>query len=314
MSGEGKQSSGKRKNNLISGDFVMIIAVVLAFLLTGGVFARMSKYPNQGIYETELFGSGSDGSQKNLQLGTFGVLKCTNKTAINFLIDNSGSMQFGEPNSKIDQLKTALRTFAEYFPPTGAIAMQTYSETVKERVPFSIFNTSKTLFLEEVAAMGPQTATHSRDAFLVAEQNINLGKGLFPDYKFSLVYISDGIPESRNGNSFCGGGNCSGGTCSGGTSAEYCMPHPLAHNFCRCYDTNQDPLDIANRIKSNGTEIFTIAFTDDHADADLDAKLQNLMRNIATEPSSGHYFHAPVTNQLTNIISLITNRICNQPT
>ncbi len=304
MPGDGKQSSGKRKNNLISGDFVMIIAVILAFLLTGGVFARMSKYPNQGIYETELFGSGSDGTQKNLQLGTFGVLKCTNKTALNFVIDNSGSMQFGEPNSKIDQLKTALRTFAEYFPPTGAIAMQTYSETVRERVPFSLFNSSKTLFLEEVAAMGPQTATHSRDAFLVAEQNINLGKGLFPDYKFSLVFISDGIPESRQQNNLC----------PGGQHGEYCMVHPLAPSACRCYDTNQDPLDIANRIKNNGTEIFTIAFTDDHADADLDAKLQNLMRNIASEPSTGHYFHAPVTNQLTNIISLITNRICNQPT
>lgn len=311
MSGNIRISQGKKKRNLISGDLILIVVLILAFLLAGGIYTRFSKFPNQGTYETELFGTGSS-DQEGLQLGTFGVLQCKNKTAINFLIDNSGSMQFGEPDSKIQQLKTALRTFAEYFPPTGAIAMQTYSETVKERVPFSIFNESKSLFLAEVAAMGPQTATHSRDAFLVAENNINLGKGLFPDYQFSLVFISDGIPESRNGNTYCGGGSCSGGSCTGGTSPEYCMQHPLADNACRCFDTNQDPTDIATRIKANGIRIFTIAFTDDHADAKLNDKLQNLMRNVASGPND--YFHAPVNNQLTNIISLITNRICVQPT
>lgn len=299
MSGNIRISQGKTKRSLISGDLILIVVLILAFLLAGGIYTRLSAFPNQGIYETELFGAGSS-DQEGLQLGTFGVLHCRNKTAINFLIDNSGSMQFGEPDSKIQQLKTALRTFAEYFPPTGAIAMQTYSETVRERVPFSLFNESKSLFLEEVAAMGPQTATHSRDAFLVAENNINLGKGLFPDYQFSLVFISDGIPESRQANNLC----------AGGPQGEYCMRHPLEPSACRCFDTNQDPTDVATRIKANGTRIFTIAFTDDHADARLDDKLQNLMTNVA---SPGDYFHAPVNNQLTNIISLITNRVCTQP-
>ncbi len=308
MAGDINFSSGKRKHGLINGDFIIILAILFAVLFSGVLFSRTSKFPNQGIYETELFGTaGTD--KDGLQLSTFGVLQCTNKVAINFLIDNSGSMQFGEPTAKIDQLKVALRTFAEYFPPTGAIAMQTYSEAVKERVPFSIFNTSKSLFLEEVGAMGPQTATHSRDAFLVAEQNINLGKGLFPDYEFSLVFISDGIPESRQANNFCDGDHDGD---HGDQTGEYCMPHPLAPNACRCFDTNQDPSDIATRIKSNGTRIFTIAFTDDHADADLDDKLQNLMRSIASSPND--YFHAPLNNQLTNIISLIANRVCNQPT
>ncbi len=301
MSGSININQGKKRRNLISGDFIVILILILAFALAGGVFTRLSPFTNQGTYETELFGTGST-TQEGLQLGTFGVLQCKNKTAINFLIDNSGSMQFGEPDSKIDQLKTALRTFAEYFPPTGAIAMQTYSEQVRERVPFSIFNESKTLFLEEVSAMGPQTATHSRDAFLVAERNINLGKGLFPDFQFSLVFISDGIPESRQMNNLC----------PGGQNGEYCMRHPLAASACRCFDTNQDPTDVAARIKANGTRIFTIAFTDDHADAKLNDKLQNMMRNVASGPND--YFHAPVNNQLTNIISLITNRVCVQPT
>lgn len=290
------QLRGRNKHNLISGDFIMILAVILGFLLTGGFFVRTSRYPNQdqGFYETEIIVD-KNASKSALQLETFTIKRCANNTAVDFLIDNSGSMQFG---TKMAELKRALTMFADKFSPSGAIAFQTYSESVKTRLEFSLFKDSKSKFLSEVASMKPLTATHSRDAFIIAQDSLNKGKTKFPQHKFALIFISDGIPETKSGND----------ACPGGIGSEYCMEHPLVKGECRCYDVNQDPRDIATQIKSSGTRIFTIAFTDDLADAYLDAKLQLLMRDLASSPED--YYHAPIESQLTNIINQIANIIC----
>lgn len=304
----------------------MILAILFGFLLTGGFYLKTSQYSNKGYYETEVITPVPGSAEESLQLETFAVKKCRSNTAINFLIDNSGSMQFG---NKMQELKTALITFANEFPPSGAIALQTYSETVKNRVDFSLFIDSKQKFINEVEDMDWMSATHSKDAFLAAQNSFNRGKTLFPDYQFALIFISDGIPETRVGNNTCGGGTCgggtctgtlsggecrngimTGGTCTGGTSTEYCMEHPILKNTCRCYDPTQDPTQIANVLKNIlGIRIFTIAFTDDLADARLNNKLQTLMQSLA---SPGDYYLAPIETELTDIIDEVTNEICTQ--
>ena len=59
MSGSININQGKKRRNLISGDFIVILILVLAFALAGGVFTRLSPFTNKGTYETELFGTGS---------------------------------------------------------------------------------------------------------------------------------------------------------------------------------------------------------------------------------------------------------------
>lgn len=303
----------------------MIVAIIFGLLLSGGLFARTSKYPNRGFYETEVITPQPGSGEEGLQIETFKVKECRSNMAINFLIDNSGSMQFG---NKMEELKNALITFANQYPLSGAIALQTYSETVRNRVEFSLFKDSKQKFIDQVNDMDWISATHSKDAFNAASVSINKGKTLFPDYQFTLVFISDGIPETRLGNNTCGGGSCgggncsgnlvggecrnglmSGGTCTGGTSPEFCMEHPILADTCRCYDSNQDPSAIASLLKAapSNVRIFTIAFTDDLADAHLNNKLQSLMRSIA---SPGSYYLAPIESELTDIIDQIANRIC----
>jgi hypothetical protein len=175
--------------------------------------------------------------------------------------------------------------------------MQTYSEDVQNKVPFGIFKDNKDQFFNAVEDMIPQTATHSKDAFLVAQKNINEAMKDRPNYKFSLIFISDGIPETDATNKLC----------PGGQNSQYCAPHPFDATACRCYATSQDPTEIARQIKNSGVRIFTIAFVD-ASESKFDTDLQKLMIDVASAPND--YYRAPVESQLTDIINQISSRIC----
>jgi hypothetical protein len=286
----------KPKHKTASGDFIIVFAVILGFLLTGGFVFRTSNYPSQQSDQTIVITKPVPLSKSSLQLNTFDVKRCSSTTAIDFLIDNSGSMQFG---TKMQELQNALKIFAGKFPTSGAIALQTYSETVQDKVHFSLFKDSKNQFLNAVSAMTPQTATHSKDAFLVAQNSLKQGMKDFPNYKFSLVFISDGIPETDAANK----------ACIGGQNSQYCAPHPFDSAACRCYDVNQDPTSVASQIKASGVRIYTIAFVDS-SESKFNADLQTMMADVASSPSD--YYMAPIDTQLTDIITQISTSICTE--
>lgn len=283
------------KHKIFNGDFIIIIGVIMGFLFTSGMFFRTSDYPEKKDVETTIITQPVESSNSNLQLRTFNIQTCSSKLAVDFLIDNSGSMQFG---TKMQSLKNALKVFAAQFPDSGALALQTYSETVNNRLPFTVFKDAKEQFLNDVDSMAPLSATHSKDAFLVAQNSINDGKSSFPNYNFNLIFISDGIPETDAKNQLC----------PGGQNSQYCAVHPMVATACRCYDTDQDPTAVATQIKNSGIRIFTIAFVDP-TEARFNDNLQRLMMDVASSPRD--YYMAPIDGQLIDIINQISTRICS---
>ena len=275
---------------------IVFLLIILASFLVGGIIPSVTNKTLTPLGENEVdFSKIATNPHSNLQLKTFGIKQCSSNAALDLLIDNSGSMSFG---SKMDDLKNALRVLASNFPDNGVLTLQTFSEVPIELVPFDkLFGQDKPQFLTAVNLMHPISGTYSKDAFVFAMGKIAEGRRKFPNHKFSLLFISDGIPETGATNQACQGGvngpNC--GTAPSGT--------------CRCFASEQDPTAIAAQIKQTGVKIFTITYTDT-SDAKFDTKLKAMMSNVASSPSDAYV--APASNQVATVLKQIQTKICQE--
>lgn len=126
------------------------------------------------------------------------------------------------------------------------------------------------------------------------------------DFSFSYppaLTLFDGVPETKEKNDTCFD--------NGGPSSDpqYCTNSPTyPPPACRCFDTNQDPTNLATQIKQSGVTIFSIGYVSAE-DSKFQNDLQNLMTNVA---SPGNFYPAPITNQITDILSSITDKVCPQ--
>lgn len=273
-----------------SGKGGMIIVLLLGLVIFGSVMLTNGPFPQN--YETpsentsgEVILSDDGQVQKydTLQLKTLKFKQCAKTAAVNFLVDNSGSMQFG---SKLQNLKSGLTAFGTGFPDNGAIAMQVFSgpNPPREIIPPSYFKDAKNQFNLGVKSMTAYGATYTRDAFVFAKSKLDIAIPKFPDHKFAMIFISDGIPETIG--------------CS-----------PRQNN---CWPADQDPRtspSVADEIKNEGVRIFTIAYLD-RQDAFWDGQLESLMKDVAS--SQTDYYRAPLTNQLTDILNQIGNKLCKE--
>lgn len=292
-----------KRNNLfhpkgyIADILIIVLVVVISFFMIGNLFPKFSANPiSNDVYEINP--TTSVDIHNNLQLKTLQASKCSGTTAVDFLIDMSGSMEIGSKSAK---LTDALTFFASNFPDTGVVAMQTFNETTTEAVPFGFFQDQKQRFTNAIRAFAPIGGTYSLDAFTFAKQKLDaaIADPRFARYKFAMIFISDGIPETRFGNS----------RCDGSINGPNCAPQSAGSTNCRCFDPDQDPTGIAKQIKDNGTRIFTIRYVDD-SEAKFNTKLTELMTNVAS--SADDAFPAPLNNQLTDIMQKISTRICTQ--
>lgn len=283
-----------RPKGYIADIIIIVLVVVFSLFLVGNLFPKFEN--SSSLDQYEIAPTPSPDIHDNLQLKTFGFKKCSGTVAIDFLIDMSGSMAYG---TKLKNLQDALKVFANSFPATGAIAMQTYNVSNKERVPFSYFQDSKNLFLSSIAGFQPYSGTHSKDAMTFAKSKLDAGRPKFPGYNFALIFISDGIPETLATNI----------NCPGGINGDLCSPSPENPSACRCFATDQDPTEIADQIKTSGVRIFTIRYIDT-TDQKFNTRLTTLMQNVASDPNKDAYL-APLNNQIEEILKQITVRICN---
>ncbi len=283
---------------------ILGIIIVASFALIGG-FSPLVKNPP---IDTTIYTPDAEilrGSQNNLQLKTIKFTSCGSSAAIGFLVDQSGSMGFGTPGAtKEDNLKNALNVFATNFPTEGIAGLNTFSDheppDIHPSVPFNFFKNNKSQFINVVTNMTSNGGTYTKDAFILEKQILDAARAKYPDYKFNLIFISDGVPETRAGNYACPGGP--------GPSSRYCTAIPSnSPPACRCFDTSQDPTSIASQIKSSGVRIFTIGYVRDE-DAKFQDDLTNLMKNIASSPTD--FFVAPIDNQITSILQQISVKIC----
>jgi hypothetical protein len=274
----------------------MIIAS--AFVLVGGVLPDRSKKPTNLTAFTPITAVPTD-KYYNLQLKTINFKSCGNIATVGFLIDRSGSMSRG---TKLANLKSALQTFATTFPDEGLISLISFTTDNSGRnditvdIPFNLFKNVKNLFLSAIARLDPEGGTPTKDAFIVAQQEFARAKTQYPTRDFSMVFISDGIPETLANNRLC----------PGGSNSRYCTPDP--RGGCRCFDVNQDPYLIADQIKQSGVRIFSIGYIHEETEQKFKDDLTNLMRRVAS--SEEDFYFAPIDNQLTGILSQITKEIC----
>ncbi len=266
---------------------LLLLVIGSSILLTNGIFPpQFNSYPQNTDVENVPVSPSSSSSPRSLQLKPiqFTQKQCGQTLAVDFLVDNSGSMSFG---NKLTELKQGMIQFSQGFTDTTAIAVQKFSDKPSEVIPFSYYKDVRTQYSNYINSMSANGATYTKDAFVFTKQKMDAGISKFPNYKFALIFISDGVPETVQ-------------------SDHECIPAYCRAN-CQCFAPEQDPTDVASQIKQEGIRIFTIAYVD-KSDTNLEQRLENLMSNVASSPDD--FYKAPDSNQISGILSQISQKLC----
>ncbi|MBI4084622.1 MAG: VWA domain-containing protein, partial [Candidatus Levybacteria bacterium] len=191
---------------------------------------------------------------------------CTKKGAIAFLIDVSESMA---AEGKLTKLKEALNGFVNKLPSGSLVALYTFSDPSfgepKERASFG----SKTKLPRVINGLSPEGATYMLQGFQLVQQKLSVAKDDFPNHQFSLILVSDGVPELIE-----------------------CDKSHMPDNTCRAnrnYDYTQDPTltNIPDLIKDQDVRIYSIAIYDKE---DLDVSTNKLIQIMQSLASPDSYF------------------------
>ncbi len=273
----------KRKKNLSlisklhrskgSITFKLILAVIIigSVLLVSGVFPKEQMTPLDPDAPTfrPKFDEEQDVDRNTLQLRTIDFETCSQTVAIEMVLDRSGSMQ----NQKIQHLKNASLFFISRLPDDAPLGLITYSDDVKEEFEIQQYSIIKPRVNGIVQSLRADGFTHTRDAMIRAKSALEVGLPKFPDRQFSLILVTDGVPNL------------------GGT--EF---HP-----------NQDPRtapNVADEIKNMGVNIYSIGITQGVA------RRQEMLSMLQNISSANGVFEAPTTAELENIYNQIGFEMC----
>ncbi len=283
----------KGRGDLYVVSILTLIIIASAFLV-GGVYPDLNQVPetadmfepkekkadkkNTGVVQLRQLdvnkkprNQDNNSNNRNRQDQTGKPPACTKKGAIAFLIDVSASM---EANGKLTKLKEALNGFVNKLPSETLVGLYTFSDRTfgepKERVAFG----PKTKLLTPVGnspidALSPEGATFMLDGFQLVQGKLSVAKDDFPNRQFSLILVSDGVPELIE-----------------------CDTSHMPDNTCRAnrnYDYTQDPTltNIPDLIKDQDVRIYSIAMYDKD---DLDVSTNQLIYIMQTLASPDSYF------------------------
>lgn len=275
------------------------VAVGMGVLLARGITPKSTLSDPGETGELEVIQETPGPNQSNLQLKTIKFRECGSKVAVGLLVDRSGSMR----GAKIDNLQSALTTFSQTLSDQSVIGLSSFSSdddgaiVVTEDVPFSRYKDVKAMMPNAISNLYAAGATNTRTAFLFERDKILAAQKKFPDQKFALIFLSDGVPE-RNPKD-----------CASGRE----FPAPLGS---RCFANSQDPTqspDVSKEIKDAGIKIYTIALyvPGDPQDEYFMPDMRSMMIRIATEPTLSTYYELPDPTQLKKIYKDISQKICN---
>jgi hypothetical protein len=289
---------------------VLTLVIGLSVLFVGGLNPgnnfKLTPYSDTQSY-TPSNPSQQAGADKGLQLSLIKLKSCSSTVAVNFLVDNSGSMGWGK---KLVNLRNAILSFKNKLADESIIGLQTFSEDWENLIKPTEFKNVKESIHKTVCSIGKEGGTYTRDAFSKTEKVLDEAIAKYPGYKFALIFISDGVPETMEED------NVKYPDC---LSSEFCSSNPDTTNRCRCFAKKQDPtnfydtslVDIPQRIKDKGVKIFSIAFVDT-ADAKINEKLESLLKRTASSPESEYYYRAPSEEDITTILEQIASKICQE--
>lgn len=253
----------------------------------------------------------------NLQLKTFKINTCTQKSGIDILIDTSGSMA---DDNKIDKLKNALKTFTKDLSGTSAISIQTFSNVVTEKIPWGLYKNNKTQVQTTINNLNANGWTRMKDGFTLAKQKLSeaITQNKFPGYNYSMLLISDGVPEipppggaSPYDPTKCDMPNVPAP--AGDTRNCYVrVCDPRTAPALRCFAKEQDPRTPANLpqdIKTMGIPIYVIGL---YSNITSDNKLRNYLEpllkdDLASKPVSTHYYTYNSSDSTENLKKIFDN-------
>ncbi len=292
---------------------IMFLAIAMGVYLSGGSIPvdpngpagppTLEPYFDPADYGQQqiILPTGAQGSKNNLQLITFRVNVCVQKTAFLFLIDTSGSMKF---ENKMNRVKDALRAFTVPLAGKSAIGILTFSKSVDEKVPLSYYRDVRPQVQSAINGLVPDGWTVTRDGFNLAKQKLVEAKAAnkFPGYKYVLIVMTDGVPEIPPDRPR---------TCE---VPE--VPDPNTAPAKRCFAKEQDPrvpTDLSSDIKNGlATEIYSIGIYSPNYPSDLALApyLKKLLQDVSSQPPASHYYESVNAGNLTRIFESVTNRVC----
>lgn len=309
------------------GDATIWVVFLTMVILAGAGFLVGDIYPdlNQAVDNGEYFDVSDVNKNKNknsnataqlLQLDSKRQVRtpqgggdpsspsapqCENNGAIAFLVDVSESMADVHQEStaqvdKMTQVKNVLKSFVSRLPASTLVGLYTFSSPnfgePKERVGFAEFGQVRGQLTGAIDGLQPQGATYMRDGLSFVQQKISIARDQYPGKQFSLIFISDGVPELIE-----------------------CKPENMPNNECaqgdgaRNYDFTQDPTvdgDISQQIRQSGTHIYSIAMYNND-DLEITGRIQQILRTVATP---GSYKPSIEGNQLQSIFDEINTSVC----
>jgi uncharacterized protein YegL len=284
---------------------IMATIISFGFLMMGGTFpvgpVADTSPPRENVGKQEIvFTQEPDPGKENLQLQTFTIKEqCESKIAVDFLIDVSGSMRFG---NKLNEEKAALKAFTDRMVDESVIGIQIFSNPnrVREVVPIGYYKDVKTQVQNTINSLVPDGATSTRDGMALARDKLSgaINANKFPDYKYSLVFLTDGIPETTNPN-----------------ETDCIATATRDDGYRRCFARAQDPripTNIATEIKNLGVKIYSINITsNEKSDVELAPHLESLLQDVASIPISDHYYTSFEGKGLTGILDKVFSDICS---
>ena len=281
------------------------LAIGMGILLSRGITPKSVLSDPGETGDLEMVVETPSLNKSNLQLKTIKFKECASRVAIGLLVDRSGSMN----GIKMESLHSALSTFTQSMGDQSVVGLSSFSSddnnaiAVREDIPFSRYRDVKAQIpaaIQNIQAVG---STNTRTAFLFERDKILAAQKAFPEQKFALIFLSDGIPEDQTFRQTK--------TCASGRQAI--DPTTISP---RCFANSQDPTqppDISKEIKNAGIKIYTIALYDPTRSDDTYflPDMKRMMQTIATEPTLSTYYELPDPTQLKQIYKDIGQKICN---
>jgi hypothetical protein len=292
----------------------MFMIIGAGFLLSGGFTPvdpngpggppTLDPYFNAADYgeQKKIYPSNiARAADKNLQLKTFKVNTCGQKTAIDFLIDTSGSMQ---QDGKIDKEKVALKALTKRLTAKSVIGIHTFSQKANEEVPLSLYGDVKDQVMKSIEGLKPDRETRTRDGFSLVKQRLteSITTNKYPGYSYALILITDGVPEIPPDQPR---------TCLPNNNFQ---PYDPVYQSNRCFAQEQDPrvpTNLPADIKGLGVKIYTVGiFSQSTTDKQFYPYLSALLKEIASEPDN--YFESIEGGTLDKILNEVLNSICEE--
>jgi uncharacterized protein YegL len=119
-------------------------------------------------------------------------------SAIDFVLDRSGSMgskQSGSTLTKLDYLKTAVKSFIGKLPDSGIIGLQSFGGTASNDFSIATLQGRRDAINTKIDLLSAKGGTPLKDALTKALSEIQTAKqnASYKDYPYALILFSDGL-------------------------------------------------------------------------------------------------------------------------